>query len=108
MRTLSNDHIKFGTMVALAAALIGIGAPLGNKIIIAYVGIDSVWLQTPLHGFLLPTLALLIVGAIILASKTSSRDIRISTGRIWLLATIAAIASINIAVFGFYELTIQR
>lgn len=101
MQTLSSNHIKFGTIAALLAGLVNLGAFVGNKIIVAFGAMDSIWLISPLHGFLFPTLALLIVGVILWASRRSSQSAPISTGRMWLLATIASIAIMNIALFAF-------
>lgn len=99
MQTQSNNRIKFGTIAALLAAVIGAGFPIGNKIIVA-VGTagSSFRFPTPLDGFLLPTIALLIAGITLLAFRTSSRPKHVSVRRMWLIAIVAAIALIDIAV----------
>ena len=99
MQTQSNSRIKFGTMAALLAAVIGAGFPIVNKIIVAVGATDSSFhFPTPLDGFLLPTIALLIAGITLLALRTSSQQTQVPVRRMWPIAAVTAIAFINIVV----------
>ena len=77
----------------------GAGFPLGNKIIVAAGAADTSFrFPTPLHGLLLPSIALLIAGVTLSALRASSRQKQMSVHRIWLMAAVVSVASINIAL----------
>jgi hypothetical protein len=91
---------KIGVIISALAALIGIGFPLYNRQAAAAFNPEALRLPTPMNGFLLPSLALVIVGVSLLVSKMHSQN-RLSARYVRLSGGIATVAIINIMILIF-------